>query len=113
MPVLLLLSPFYMLSQNSGEITLQYSSPEARIDALFAPWNKPNTPGAAVAIIKDGDVIFEKGYGMATLEYDVPITSSTIFQIASVSKQITVFAILLLEKDGKLDLDDDVRNYLS
>ena len=90
----------------------QNISPEAKVDALFEDWDKPDSPGAAIAIVKDGKVLFEKGYGMANLEYDVPITPSTIFQIASVSKQFTVFAILLLEKEGKLDLDDDVRKFL-
>ncbi len=91
--------------------TNQEVSPEKRIDALFSNYNS-KTPGVAVAVVKDGKIIFKKGYGMANLEYDVSITPSTVFHIASVSKQFTTFSILLLEKEGKLSLDDDVRKYI-
>lgn len=83
-----------------------------QIDELFAPWDNKETPGAAVAIVKDGAIVYKKGYGLANLEYDLPITPSSVFHIASVSKQFTVFSILLLEKQGKLSLDDDIRTYL-
>ncbi len=82
------------------------------VDRIFEPWNSPNTPGAAVAVVKDGKIIYKKGYGMANLEYGIPNTPSTVFHIASVSKQFTVFSILLLEKEGKLSLDDDIRKYI-
>lgn len=83
-----------------------------QVDELFTKWDSNNTPGAAVAIVKDGAIIYKKGYGSANLEYNIPITPSTIFHIASVSKQFTVFSILLLEKQGKLSLDDDIRKYI-
>lgn len=82
------------------------------VDKIFSSVDRENRPGAAVAIVKDGEIVFKKGYGMANLEYDIPVTSSTIFHIASVSKQFTTFSILLLEKDGLLSLDDDVRKYI-
>jgi CubicO group peptidase (beta-lactamase class C family) len=82
------------------------------IDSLLSKYDTNNQPGIAVSIIKDGKVFFTKGYGMANLEYNIPITSSTVFHIASVSKQFTAFAILLLEEQGKLSLDDDVRKYI-
>lgn len=88
------------------------STPEKQIDQLFTVWNNLNTPGAAVAVAKDGKVIFEKGYGSAELEYNIPITSGTVFHIASVSKQFTAFSILLLEKEGKLSINDDIRKYI-
>lgn len=84
----------------------------SKIDQLFASWNMPNSPGAALAIVQDNEVVYKKGYGYASLEYDIPITPSTIFHVASVSKQFTDFAILLLADDGKLSLDDDVRQYI-
>lgn len=84
----------------------------AQVDQLFTFWDTDNTPGAAVAIVKDGTIIYKNGYGIANLEYDIPIIPSSIFHIASVSKQFTVFSILLLEKQGKLSLDDDIRNYI-
>lgn len=88
------------------------STPEKQIDQLFTVWNNLNTPGAAVAVAKDGKVIFEKGYGSTELEYNIPITSGTVFHIASVSKQFTAFSILLLEKEGKLSINDDIRKYI-
>ena len=48
----------------------------ARVDALFAPWDRPDVPGAAVAVMKDGEIVYQRGYGSANLEYDIPITSS-------------------------------------
>lgn len=87
-------------------------SPDEKVDELFVAWDSDEVPGAAVAIVKDGAIIYKQGYGMANLEYDIPITPSSIFHIASVSKQFTVFSILLLEKEGKLKLEDDIRDYI-
>jgi len=85
----------------------------SRIDSLFSQWNKTSSPGCAVGVVSNDSLIFSKGYGMANLEYGVPITPQTIFHIASVSKQFTAYSILLLEKQGKLNLDDDIRKYLN
>ena len=85
---------------------------EAKIDQLFAEWNNPDSPGAALAVTRDGEIIYTQGYGMANLEYDIPITTTTIFDIASVSKQFAAFAITTLSYEGKLSLDDDIRTYL-
>jgi CubicO group peptidase (beta-lactamase class C family) len=84
----------------------------AKVDAIFKAWNTPSTPGASVAVIEQGRIVFEKGYGIANLEYDVPIKPDTVFHVASVSKQFTAMAVVLLELDGKLSLDDDVHKYL-
>ena len=84
-----------------------------KIDSIFQKWDNDYSPGAAVAIMKDGEVIFKKVYGMANLEYDIPITPSSIFNIASISKQYTAFCIALLAQENKLSLDDDIRKYLS
>ena len=83
-----------------------------RVDKLFRQWEKEGKPGASVAIIKDGEVIYKQGYGLANLEYDIPNTPSTVFHIASVSKQFTCFAALLLAEEGKLSMDDDIRKYI-
>ncbi len=85
---------------------------EAKVDQLFVEWNRPDSPGAAVAVTRDGEVIYKQGYGMANLEYDIPITPTTIFDIASVSKQFAAFAIVTLSHQGKLSLDDDIRTHL-
>ena len=84
----------------------------SQVDSLFCKYGKSDSPGCAVALIKDGTIIYKQGYGMANLEYNIPVTPSTIFHVASVSKQFTAFAILLLESDGKLSINDDIRKYL-
>jgi len=83
-----------------------------RMDSIFKTYNHSSGPGCAVSIIRDGKVIFEKGYGMASLEYDVPISPGTVFDIASVSKQFTGFAISTLIQEGKISPDDDIHQYL-
>lgn len=83
-----------------------------KVDELFASWNKPDSPGAAIAVIKDGAVVYKRGYGSANLEYNIPITPATVFHVASVSKQFTAFAATLLASQGKLSLDDDIRKHL-
>ena len=82
------------------------------VDQLFAQWARPDSPGASIAVIQNGKVIYSQGYGAANLEYSVPNTPTPVFHLASVSKQFTAFAIYLLAQDGKLSLDDDVRSYL-
>ena len=83
-----------------------------KVDALFATYQKKGSPGCAVAVVKDGAVVFQKGYGLANVEHGVPNSPSTIFNIGSESKQFTAMAILLLAQQGKLKIDDDVRLYL-
>ena len=83
-----------------------------KIDRLFADVDHANTPGCAVGIIMNDSLVFSKGYGMANLEYGVPITPSTIFHMASVSKQFTAYSIVLLARQGRLRLDDDIHKYL-
>lgn len=89
-----------------------HESLEAKIDQVFAEWDKPDSPGAALSVIRDGEIIYKRGYGMANLEYDIPIVPTTIFDIASVSKQFAGFAIATLLHEGKLSLDDDIRTHL-
>jgi CubicO group peptidase (beta-lactamase class C family) len=83
-----------------------------RVDRLFADWDKPTSPGCAMAAMRDGRTIYERGYGMADLDHDVKISPTTVFHVASVSKQFTAAAILMLAQDGKISLDDPVRKYL-
>ncbi|MFO0985337.1 MAG: serine hydrolase domain-containing protein, partial [Planctomycetota bacterium] len=83
-----------------------------QVDRLFARFDKPDSPGCAIAVVKDGQVVYEHGYGMANLDDGVPITADTVFHVASVSKQFTSFAVALLADQGKLSLDDDVRRYV-
>lgn len=82
-----------------------------RADAVFAEF-RGDRPGAAVAVVHDGNVVFERGYGLAQLEHNVPVTPATVFHVASVSKQFAAFAITLLAQQGRLGLDDDIRRHL-
>lgn len=84
----------------------------AVIDKVFAAWDKPDTPGLALAVVREGRIVYSKGYGLAHLEYAVPITPATVFHAASVSKQFTAFAIQLLAQEGKLSLDDPVKKHV-
>jgi CubicO group peptidase (beta-lactamase class C family) len=84
----------------------------SKIDPIFASYASGHVPGCAVGVYRAGETLFAKGYGYADLEHDVPITDSTVFYIASVSKQFTAAAVLLLAGEGKLSLDDDVRKYV-
>jgi CubicO group peptidase (beta-lactamase class C family) len=84
----------------------------ADIDRLFAPWDKSDSPGLALAVVKDGKIVYERGYGQASLEYGVPIKPDTVFHAASLSKQFSGYAIQLLAQDGKLSLDDPVKKYV-
>ena len=104
---------FFVFHLN--EITAQ-AIPDSiikKIDHLFMPWNSKNTPGCAIGIVRNDELIYKAGYGMANLEYEIPNTSNTIYHIASVSKQFTAYCIVLLAKEGKLNLDDDIKKYLT
>lgn len=85
---------------------------ESKVDRLFTPWDRPDSPGAAVLVMRGDEILYRHGYGSAQLEYEIPITPATVFHIASISKQLTAFSIHLLEQQGKLSLDDDVRRHV-
>lgn len=82
------------------------------IDFSFLAYDRKDSPGCAVGIVQHGELVFKKGYGMANLEYEVPITPRTVFCLASLAKQFTAMCIALLEEDGRLALTDDIRKYL-
>src|SRR5579875_2630622 len=84
-----------------------------KIDSLFTKWSKENSPGCTIGIVRNDSLLYAKGYGMSNLEYGIPNTPETIFHMASISKQFTAYAIVLLARQGKLNLDDDVRKYLT
>ena len=92
--------------------SIAFLSLERRIDAVFARYTKPGSPGAVVAVMQGGEVEICKGYGLASIEHGVPITPQTRFRIASVSKQFTVTAALMLAAEGKLELSDPPHKYL-
>lgn len=83
-----------------------------RIDKIFSQWNNTHTPGVAIGVVRNDSLIYAKGYGIANLEYGIPISPATIFHMASVSKQFAAYSIVLLASQGRLKLEDDVRQYL-
>ena len=85
---------------------------ETSLDQLFSQWQNGICPGVQALIRQSGQTLYEKSFGYANLEHQIPITSRTIFHVASISKQFTVLSVLLLWKDGRLDLDDDIRRYV-
>ncbi len=82
------------------------------VDPVFADYAKPGSPGCAVGIARGGKTLLERGYGLANLEHDIPITAATIFEAGSVSKQFAAASILMLAADGKLSIDDPARKYV-
>ena len=95
----------------SGLAPLHAQSANPRVDSIFALFDKRDSPGCAVAVVEGGRTVFSKGYGMASLEHDLPITPTSAFYAASVSKQFTAFAVAMLAQQGKLSLDDDIRKW--
>ncbi len=83
-----------------------------KVDAIFAEYDKTNSPGCALAIVKDGKIIYKRGYGMSNFEYNIAITPASIFHVASISKQFTAAAIVRLSLEGKLNLNDDIQKHI-
>src|SRR5262245_46543709 len=83
-----------------------------RVDPLFATWNRPDSPGCGVGVSRNGALVYEHGFGMASLERKTPITSSTVFPLASITKAFTAMSVLLAAERGLLSLDDDVSKYI-
>jgi CubicO group peptidase (beta-lactamase class C family) len=92
--------------------TAPAEKPETKVDALFQKVDTTLSPGCALSVIRDHTIIYERGYGMADLDHDIPITPTTVFHVASMSKQFTAASILLLAQEHKLSLDDPVRKYI-
>jgi len=98
-----------LISSSQGQFDAEKSP---LIDSLFLAWNKSNHPGGSIAIMERDQIVFQKAYGLASMEYEIPNTQETIFNIGSVSKQFTACGIILLEKEGLLSLGDDIRKHL-
>lgn len=85
--------------------------PAARADQIMLPFSG-DVPGGLVAVVRDGRLVFARGYGMADLSHDIPFSTETRTNIGSTSKQFTAFAINLLAQRGELSLDDDIRTHI-
>lgn len=95
-----------------GQTSITEQQSYAKVDSLFKTHSTPNKTGSAFAIIKNGRITYKKAIGLANIEYDIPITDASVFNIASISKQFTTYLALLLEQEGKLSFNDDIRTYL-
>ena len=104
----LFLIGFYSLSFSQ---TIDDST-KKKIDELFTQWDNSKSPGGAIGIVRNDSLIYAKGFGMANLENNIPNTTETNFYMASVSKQFTGYCIVLLAKQGKVKLEEDIRIYL-
>ncbi|HZC15603.1 MAG TPA: serine hydrolase domain-containing protein, partial [Caulobacteraceae bacterium] len=85
---------------------------EDRIDAVLKAELEPGGPGAAVAVIQDGEFVHRKAYGLANLEWNLPLEPDAVFRIASLTKQFTAVAIMMLAERGKLSIDAPIETYL-
>jgi CubicO group peptidase (beta-lactamase class C family) len=106
-----------VFAPETSTVEVRFTAPdgndvEKRVDALFSKWDKPDSPGCALGVIKDGKLIYSRGYGKANLEHTIPIAGTTVFDIGSTSKQFTAASIVLLSQHGKLSLEDDVRKLI-
>src|SRR5215204_2377609 len=84
----------------------------ARVDSVFAAFERPGAPGCALGVYRDGRMLHSRGFGLANIADATPITPKTIFDIGSTSKQFTAASVILLAQQGKLSLDDDVRRFI-
>jgi len=91
---------------------IRTDSRSSQVDSLFAFLDDGKRPGAAVMVIEYGKIVYSKGFGYADLDNEVRITPDSAFRLASVSKQFTTMAIMLLEERGKLEYDDPIAEYL-
>jgi CubicO group peptidase (beta-lactamase class C family) len=110
--VLALSFAFGCSNQNDQHAGVEAGNDNAVIDALFASWDVPGSPGCALAVAQDGTLVYSRGYGFANLDYDIPITPQTVFDVASITKQFNAASLTMLALEGKLSLDDDVRKWL-
>ena len=97
------------MGEAAGALTTDI---EQRIDQVFADWDSVVSPGCALGVYLDGEIAYSQGYGMSNLEHGIPIGPDSVFHVASISKQFAAHCIVLLAKEGRLRLDDDIREYL-
>ena len=103
---------FLVMTLSFSQETQKRQITTAQVDAIFSQWNTEDKPGISVGILNNGKIVHAKGYGLANLEHQIPISSETRFHIGDLAKEFTVYALLLLEHRGQLSLQDDIRKYL-
>jgi CubicO group peptidase (beta-lactamase class C family) len=95
-----------------GLAVLAQDIPTQKVDQIFAGYDKPGSPGCSLGVIRNGDFVYQKAYGLANLELGVPLSPQSVFYMGSVSKQFTAASVVLAAQQGYLSLDDDVRKYI-
>lgn len=100
------------LAPSVGRAQTFPASEARRVDSVFAAVDKTTSPGCALAIYRNGEIVYSRGYGMANLEHGIAISPRSVFDIGSTSKQFAAAAIVLLAQDGKLSIDDEVRKHI-
>lgn len=108
----LLIIILYACDTSSYDQNVKSGELEALVDDLCDPDFDGIAPGTAIAVVKDGEMVISKNYGYANLEHELPITENSRFDLASVSKQFAGYAIATLVEQGKISLDDDIREYI-
>jgi CubicO group peptidase (beta-lactamase class C family) len=109
-PVIVFIMVGLASAQVTGAATI---SPDPRVDRIFATWDKSDSPGCALAVSREGEIIYKRGYGMADLDHQIGIDpATTVFHAASLAKQFTAMAVMLLVAQQKLHLDDEAKKYI-
>lgn len=85
---------------------------EQKVDAIFAAYEDPGSPGCALGVVQDGNFVYKRGYGMGSIELQVAVSAESVFYMGSVSKQFTAASVVLAQEQGYLSLDDDVRKWI-
>ena len=105
----LLLAVAFVLPASAQKIDKKLKSFEKYIEQARQDWN---VPGVAVAIVKDGEIIYEKGFGVKSVDTNEPVDENTVFAVASNTKSVTAAALAILVDEGKINWDDKVQEYL-
>src|ERR1700691_1937730 len=111
-------TPCLVLILGSGKALAQIKEPSVlspqalTVDALVAKFDRPDAPGVSVAVYSAGEVIYRRAAGMADLEHNVRLATGSVFDIASMSKQFTAMAVVLLHEDRRLSLDDEIQKFI-
>ena len=105
------------LSTASSDATAQHivrtrAARALRADSVFQRFDRTDSPGCALGVYQDGKILYARGYGMASLEFGVALSPRSVLDVGSISKQFTAMAILMLQKEGKLSIDDPIRKYI-
>ena len=95
-----------------GALAFSADTSQQKVDQIFAAYDKAGSPGCALGVIREGNFIYTKGYGMGSLELGVPLSPQSVFYMGSVSKQFTAASVVLAAEQGFLSLDDNVRKYI-